>query len=354
MGRHLLAMFVLAFAASASFAQPTAFTYQGQLKSNDSPANGVHDLRFLLFNAAIDGSQVGTTQCVDNVQVVNGAFTATLDFGNQFATTGQRFIEIEVRSDTGLGCGDATGFTKLAPRQPITPAPTAIQAKSAFTLASADGSNPAAVIVDNAGKVGVGTLLPTHTLHLASPAPTLALQDTDSTTQQVGYISYRDSGNVERAWMGYGSTGDPDFTIFNTRPSGDLVLLTAATGNVGIGTASPAAKLDVRGDIRLGSTGQFFANATEENLRTVRGVVGAAGTVFAGAGWTVTRPSTGRFDVTFTTGFSSTPTYVATAGSTGRTVVVGNVTNNSCTFFTYDVGGSPVNTSVNFIAIGPR
>jgi hypothetical protein len=27
-------------------------------------------------------------------------------------------------------------------------------------------------------------------------------------------------------------------------------------GNVGIGTGSPAARLDVRGDIRLGSTGQ--------------------------------------------------------------------------------------------------
>ena len=55
--------------------------------------------------------------------------------------------------------------------------------------------------MDNDGKVGIGTSAPTHTLHIASPAPTVALQDIDSTTQQVGYINYRDAGNVEREGM---------------------------------------------------------------------------------------------------------------------------------------------------------
>ena len=55
-----------------------------------------------------------------------------------------------------------------------------------------------AVIVDNAGDVGIGTSTPTHTVHIASPGPTLALQDTDSTTQQVGYVSYRDSAMPQR------------------------------------------------------------------------------------------------------------------------------------------------------------
>ena len=34
----------------------TAFTYQGQLKSDGSPANGLHDMRFRLFDAAVGGA----------------------------------------------------------------------------------------------------------------------------------------------------------------------------------------------------------------------------------------------------------------------------------------------------------
>lgn len=354
MRRLNCASFVVAFIASASFAQSTAFTYQGQLSSSGSPVSGLYDLKFTLFNAKSGGLVVAPAVCVDNVQVTNGVFTAEIDFGKSFVTSGTRAIEIAVRADTGLDCSDASGFTTLADRQVVTPAPTATWAHASSGLTPANGTGINAVSVDSTGKIGVGTASPTHTVHIASTAPTLALQDTDSTTQQVGYISYRDSGNVERAWIGYGSAGDPDFTIFNTRPNGDIVLLTDATGKVGIGTAAPASKLEVRGDIRFGPVGQYFANATEENLRTVRGTVGAGGTVFAGSGWTVSRPSTGRFDVTFNTAFSSTPTFVATAGNTGRTCTVGNVTTNSCTFFTYDSTGALFNTSVNFIAIGPR
>ncbi|MEZ4654138.1 MAG: hypothetical protein R3E12_11280 [Candidatus Eisenbacteria bacterium] len=46
--------------------------------------------------------------CIDNVGVAAGVFTTQLDFGQQFATPGQRYLEIEVRRDTGLGCADGT------------------------------------------------------------------------------------------------------------------------------------------------------------------------------------------------------------------------------------------------------
>ncbi|HEY3246063.1 MAG TPA: hypothetical protein VGM03_22195, partial [Phycisphaerae bacterium] len=45
------------------------FTYQGQLNMNGSPANGSYDLQFSLWNAAVAGTQVGTTLCSDNVTV---------------------------------------------------------------------------------------------------------------------------------------------------------------------------------------------------------------------------------------------------------------------------------------------
>ncbi len=247
----------LAFAAGPALAQSTAFTYQGRLKEADAPANGLHDLRFRLFDAAIGGAQVGATLCLNNVNVADGLFTVQLDFGQQFATVAERHLEIEVRRDTGLACSNASGFTPLIPRQLLTATPLANHARSAFALDAADGSPANAVFVDNDGKVGIGTLTPTHTMHVANALPTLAIQDTDSTTQQVGYVSYRDSGNVERGWVGYGTIGSPDFSIVNARPTGKIALQTFGGGgsvvlptdNLGIGSAlAPAFPLHIRND----------------------------------------------------------------------------------------------------------
>ena len=258
-GKHAMILAAVALGSGPVLAQSTAITYQGLLDDAGSPAGGLHDLRFSLFDAAVGGTQVGSTICVDNVSVVDGLFTVQLDFGQQFITAGERHVAIDVRRDTGLNCSNATGFTALTPRQPLTAAPFANHAKSAFSLDAADGAPANAVIVDNDGRVGIGTLAPTHTLHIANALPTLAIQDTDSTTQQVGYVSYRDSGNVERAWVGYGTVGSPDFSIFNTRPSGKIVIQNFVSGggsgvvlpgdNLGIGSAlAPAFPLHIRND----------------------------------------------------------------------------------------------------------
>ncbi len=264
-----LANFLIAFclltSASSVHAQSSAFTYQGKLTSNAQPAEGLHDFRFRLYDAATGGSQIGTTQCLDDVPVTGGTFSATIDFGAQFVTAGARFLEIDVRANIGQPCTDVFGYVLLTPRQAITPTPSATHAKSAFGLAAADGSPSNAVVVDNAGNVGIGTAAPTHNLHIATVGPTLALQDTDSSGgaggQQVGYVSYRDSGNIERAWVGYGSAGDPDFSIINVRNGGDIVLNTFSNGGkVGIGTPSPtnalsvAGSADFSGNVGIGTT----------------------------------------------------------------------------------------------------
>lgn len=120
----------------------TVFTYQGELSSGGVPSNGRHDLRFQLFDAAVNGSPVGAIQCADNVGVVNGRFTVALDFGAQFAGQ-QRFLAIEVRADTGLGCGDGTGYTALLPRQSLSAAPNALFALNAETATSATSATTA-------------------------------------------------------------------------------------------------------------------------------------------------------------------------------------------------------------------
>jgi len=104
---HSLVLSWVALTASA-LAQSTAFTYQGRLSDDGAPADGLHDMQFRLFDALAGGAQVGATACVDNVGVVDGVFTVALDFGGQFAGQ-ERFLEIDVRPDTGLDCSAVTG-----------------------------------------------------------------------------------------------------------------------------------------------------------------------------------------------------------------------------------------------------
>src|SRR6185369_8470063 len=105
-------------------ARGTAFTYQGRLSNNGSPANGNYDLRFVLFNVASNGVALDAAATNSATAVSNGLFTVTLDFGNVF-DGGNYWLEIGVRTNGG------GSFTILAPRQPITPTPYAIMSGSA-------------------------------------------------------------------------------------------------------------------------------------------------------------------------------------------------------------------------------
>ena len=122
--RHSLLPALLAVCAGALHLHAqltTAFTYQGQLNDGGSPAIGLYDLRFGLYDAANAGGQQGNLVTNSATAVSNGLFTVTLDFGNQFPGA-DRWLEIGVRTNGG----DA--FTPLTPRQPLTPAPYAITA----------------------------------------------------------------------------------------------------------------------------------------------------------------------------------------------------------------------------------
>jgi hypothetical protein len=99
-------------------AQTTEFTYQGQLQSSSSPANGSFDFEFALFDGG--GSQIGSTLTRSGVAVANGIFTVNLDFGSSFPGA-SRFLEIRVRQAGG------GAFTTLAPRQPLTSTPYAVK-----------------------------------------------------------------------------------------------------------------------------------------------------------------------------------------------------------------------------------
>src|SRR5438067_1862049 len=135
----LRAFALLLLTGASALAQPltTSFTFQGQLASAGSPASGVYDFQFVLFDAASAGAQVGPTLCGDNLTLsAGGTFTAQLDFGSHFAGS-QRFLEVRVRQDSGLNCTNAAGFTTLSPRQILTAAPNALFSISATSAANA-------------------------------------------------------------------------------------------------------------------------------------------------------------------------------------------------------------------------
>ncbi|MET0554740.1 MAG: hypothetical protein ABW221_16990, partial [Vicinamibacteria bacterium] len=110
----------LAAAVSAQTPQGTSFTYQGRLSEGAVPAGGPYDLRFILYDASVGGSQVGPVVMRDDVAVTAGLFTVGLDFGAVFAGS-RRFLEVAVRPGVSTGT-----YGTLSPRQELTPAPAAL------------------------------------------------------------------------------------------------------------------------------------------------------------------------------------------------------------------------------------
>lgn len=242
-GLRDVALFGLLLLATASFAIAqaplgTAFTYQGKLTDDNSEANAEYDLRFLLFDAAAGGSQVGSTVTHDDWPIVDGLFTVELDFTSAFDGNA-RWLEVQVRDGASGG-----SYTTLSPRQPLTAAPYAQYALNAPTASSHWEASGSAITNNNSGFVGVGRSNPvTSAEYFGVQAPVGAgayggmYLGTDSPTGRP-FLGY--NTGTERAWSYLdGATGD--WHLYN-----DGVRLTVRDdGNVGIGTTSPIADFTV-------------------------------------------------------------------------------------------------------------
>jgi hypothetical protein len=327
--------------AAPTLAQSTALTYQGRLDDAGQPANGLYDLRFRLFDNADAGTPIGPALCADNVQVNNGLFTVLIDFGPQFATTTPRFLQVDARADTGLSCADASAFTPLLPRQPVTPTPLAQHAATANALAAPDGAPNPAVSVDNSGNVGVGTAAPAAKLHVSGGDILAGRPGAEwlfhTRSHVLGeFLQITDNDN-----------GVPQF---------QRGLVINQNGGVGIGTVAPSSPLHVVGDIRCGAAGNSFAVTAFSADRLMRGQVNANGTVDAArssAGFTVSRSSTGVYVINFTSTFSSPPVIVTTPmGACCKTHVTQTQT-TFATVFVQNVGtGVQTDSPFQFIVMG--
>lgn len=116
--RNLISVFGLLAATGLAQAEP--FVFQGSLSDEGAPANGMYDFQFILYNTDIGGTQIGSINVVDDIEVSNGSFTAELDFGDDAFDGSERWVAIVVRD------GDSTGtYTPLNPRAKLGSAPQA-------------------------------------------------------------------------------------------------------------------------------------------------------------------------------------------------------------------------------------
>jgi hypothetical protein len=131
-------------------------TYQGRFMDGGEVADGSYDIRFILFDADAGGAQVGTTVEKDNINVVDGLFTTTLDFGAAAWSGDARWLEIAVRPGSSTG-----NYTVLNPRQPVTAVPYALHALTAggfavpFTATGDDDVDELLSLTQNGNAEGV-------------------------------------------------------------------------------------------------------------------------------------------------------------------------------------------------------
>lgn len=127
--------FVLFFTIS-TFAQTSAFVYQGKLNDGALAATGTYQFQFKLYDAASGGNQIGQAITDLPATVTGGIFAVNLDFGANSFDGAPRYLEIGVRLS-----GSAQPYTLLNPRQAITSTPYAVKSLKANEATTAITAN---------------------------------------------------------------------------------------------------------------------------------------------------------------------------------------------------------------------
>jgi hypothetical protein len=257
--------------AGPAFAEPVshAFTYQGRFKDGGKPADGAYDFVFRLFDAEIGPAQLGDDLYFDAWLVVEGLFTAELDFGPEVFTGNALWLEVGVRPS-----GSTEDYVILSPRQSLTAAPFAVYALSGAGAGhwEADGDD---VLNTNGGNVGIGVVSPAAKLHVqgqvrssASGTGDVSIGDRSSNGLGVAVRMAElhlppDPGEFFNADICY--DGERLSLLTGERPTDPVPtngLVIMNSGRVGIGTTLPGAQLTVAGMIESTTDGVKFPDGT--------------------------------------------------------------------------------------------
>ena len=231
----------------------TAFTYQGHLYDANEIANGQYDFQFKLFDFADTNpnvsAQQGSTVDIDELDVVDGYFTAELNFGSDVFDGDKRWLQIAVRPGQDPG-----EYTVLTPRQEITPVPYALQTRGMFV--NDDGNvtiGSSAVVTQKLNVVGHTYISGSLGLGASTPVQKLDVRGNVHISNNVGIgtptpaydLDVVGTANVDEIRLGGVSRtswpvgGDSSWTVSGSD------MYSSVSGDVGIGTSSPEEKLHV-------------------------------------------------------------------------------------------------------------
>jgi len=317
----VVALFLILLCASA-YSQTTAFTYQGRLADAAGPLSGHYDFEFKLYDASGNHLPVGSPITVPKIDVLvtDGVFSVELDFGAcPTCFNGEnRFLDISVRP-TGGGA-----YTPLSPRQPVTSNPYAIKSKNATSadglsltcvscvtssqIASVSGSAvtgtiPVASVPPNSGNyiqnqnaspqagnfnisgngivggsLSVGTITSGIRMDVAGRSRFRQDIGYSATTNTAGFWLFQNASGQDRAFVGM--RDDNGVGFFGNNGGGWSLVMNTQTGNVGIGTDAPTAKLDVAGNVKVNGTVDATAfSGNGSGLTNLNGANITSGTV---------------------------------------------------------------------------
>lgn len=228
-GLALAAGLSISPSASAQTTTPTALTYQGRLDQNNLPANGLFEMRFGAYAASTGGPELAGHQ-VSNVNVVNGLFNAVFDFGlntgNAFNNGTGRWLQVDVRPQ------GTTTWTTL-PRQSLSASPYALRLEG--------------ISRDAAGRWGIGGINTGGDFTIKRDTTAAVVVDSGTGTPFESAFRLADRGTI--IWT-IQKAADNDFELYRSSSPTPAMVVSNTSGNVGIGTASPSAPLQVNGRIK--------------------------------------------------------------------------------------------------------
>ena len=135
---------------------------------------------------------------------------------------------------------------------------TSVSGQASNTLIKFDGSAyvPTSMVEDSSGNVGIGTNNPAGPIDVVSNVNGVAQRIRARSTDEYGLIEFvENDGSTAHGYIG---TPAADTLAFFTNNLNERMRIDGS-GNVGIGTSSPVAQLDVKNGTTYSSSGDFIA-----------------------------------------------------------------------------------------------
>jgi hypothetical protein len=238
---------------------PKLINYQGMLTDGSgTPLSGLHDIVFKIYNAELGGTEKWS-ETQSSVSVANGLFNVILGSSSPLDLDFSEGYWLEITVD-GETMPDRLKFTSVGYAYRAMVADSAARAGAVGGGWTDDGSN--VHLTTTSDKVGIGVTNPLGKLHVNTSGWDAAHLYLESPSYGHSRVLQAVDGLLFKNFYATGTN-----TAFSFRDLNDIHLLDVrADGNVGIGTASPQYKLDVRGDriqLKENGTDDWMAMRTD-------------------------------------------------------------------------------------------